>query len=215
MTIGSRIKKIRHLLKLSRAVFEPNISSSTLRHWEDGAYEPKDKSLVHLINVFKKHGAIVSTLWLKTGEGAPPTIQGVVLDTVYDETYLDKQRTINRFETSFVEKDAILFRDINSIKKLYSDCDTFLVCTGEMSPRFKIGDYVFGARIDYKKYKIIDLEPAIITLKNGKKFLCYFSYSKDVDRLSFIYEHGNVEFRKTDVLHISIVVIHRRCIHLI
>lgn len=214
MTIGNRIKKIRHLLKLPRSVFEPNISSSTLRHWEEGSYEPKDKNLIHLINVFKRHGAVVSTLWLKTAEGIPPTIQGVVLDTVYDETYLDKQKTIKQFESSFLEKDEILFRDIHRIKELYSDCDTFLVCAGEMSPRFKIGDYVFGARIDYKKYKIIDLEPAIVTLKNGKKFLCYLSYSQDVDRISFVYEHGNVEFRKSDILHISIVVIHRRCIHL-
>lgn len=66
-----------------------------------------------------------------------------------------------------------------------------------MSPQFKVGDYVFGLKIDYRKYKNMDLEPAIVTLKNGKKFLCYFSYKKENDKTSFSYQHDLIDFRKS------------------
>jgi transcriptional regulator with XRE-family HTH domain len=214
MTIGSRIKKIRIFLKLSRSAFEPNISSSTLRHWENDTYEPKDVSLLDLIETFKKHGATVSTSWIKTGKGSPPKINGISISPTFDdEIYLKNQKSGSELEKDILEKDEILFRDVNRIKGLYAHCDSLLVCTSEMSPRFKVGDYVFGAKIDYKKYKIIDLEPSIVTVKNGKTFLCYFSYNKETDKISFIYDHGTIDFRKTDVVRISIVVIHRRCIH--
>lgn len=214
--IGMRIKQIRLLLKLSRSDFEPNISSATLRHWETGSYLPKDKNFLLLVDTFKKHGAIVSTQWLKTGKGQPPKVEGISIPSdLYFNTslYVENQKETHEQERNIVEKDEILFRDINHIKKLYRDEDSMLVCTSEMSPQFKVGDYVFGIKIDYKKYKNIDLEPAIVTLKNGKKFLCYFSYNKENDKTSFIYEHGLIDFRKVDVLNIAIVVVHRRSVH--
>ncbi len=211
MTLGNRIKKIRKILKLSRSDFEPNISASTLRHWESGNYEPKDKSLLDLIEVFKKNDAIVSTLWLKTGNGQIPKINKRSIETEFNsDDFNDK----NIDEDEILEKDEILFRDVDHLKKLYNDSDKserMLIYSSEMSPHFKVGDYVFGKEINIKNYKIIDLEPAIVTLINGKKYLCYVSYNRDRDKLSFVYEHGTVTFSKGDILKISVVIIHRRC----
>lgn len=210
MSLGKRIKKIRKLLKLSRNDFEPNISSSTLRHWESGNYEPKDKSLLELIEVFKRNKAYVSTTWLKTGNAPVPKINNKIIDSEY---FTEEEN--DQDEDEILEKDESLFRDINHIKIIYNDLnnhDRMLIYSSEMSPHFKVGDYVFGTEINIKDFKIIDLEPAIVTLINGKKYLCYFSYNRDRNKLSFVYEHGNVPFTKIEISKISIVVLHRRCI---
>ena len=211
MKLSERIRKIREIANLSRSDFEPNISSSTLRHWENGTYDPKDTSLIHLVDTFKKHNISISTIWLKTGKGTPPKINGRSVE-FDDNTKITKNNVeyVNEENIAF-EKDEILFRDVSHLKKIYKDSDTLLVLTPEMSPRFRVGDYVFGVNINMKNYRLIDLEPSIITLKNGKKYLCYFSYNRDTDKASFIYERGFINFSRSLIEKISIVVIHRRC----
>jgi hypothetical protein len=79
-----------------------------------------------------------------------------------------------------------------------------------MSPKFKIGDYVFGVEINLDNYSILDMEPTIVITTKGKKYFCYCSYNAERSKISFTLDHGYVQFLKSEVSKIIIILCHRR-----
>lgn len=77
-TPGERLKYIRSLAQLTREAIKAkfNISSATLRSWEEDKVNISEEKIKACIEAYRSVGILTNLEWIKTGEGLLPTIKG-------------------------------------------------------------------------------------------------------------------------------------------
>lgn len=130
--ISIRLHAVRVLTGLSREDFseEFNISSTSLKNWENGRAFPRSESLTNLISCFKSRGIIVSHEWVLYGSNAGPN-------------YATSQQTNNLDDNS-----NLISEHIESFKKLQRSIGRSpvisIIRNNNLHPDWKIGDVIGG-----------------------------------------------------------------------
>lgn len=154
---GKRLKTLRKLADLTREDIAQHyeISSSTLRSWEDGrATGLTEQGARRIIAAFKNEGIQCSIGWLLYGKGNPPSIENAVLQTP---------------KIPLVNKKTEIMSELNYFINRHSNATYCIIQDDAMEPFFFKGDYTAGNQRYADAIEELVGQHCIVETKSGEK----------------------------------------------
>lgn len=205
-TSAERVKLLRLSCKMSRLDFArfSDISTYTLRAWEEGINSLTKKGAIRLSSAFNKMNKRCSPEWLLYGTGPEPFILG--------EAQINN---VSSLESLPQPEDVIILREIEFFTRNNPQPLVHVIEDDSMLPNYKTGDYVAGNKIFGREIaKLNRCFCIVITAKN--KILCrQLVKSKTPDRYNLVGINPTTAVAEpvqfdVDVLVAAEIVFHRR-----
>ena len=194
---GRRIRMARALTEVSRHELceKIDISASTIDTWESGRVELTEKSAIRICDALRQVGINCSSIWLLSGEGAPPRIMGELERSMifFPETSAIQEADIlatveNKKIPSFLKEE--IRKELSFFMELHKEALFYIVDKDLLNYTYREGDCVAGIKESIEKLvgKVV-----IAELQSGSNILCKLvGYSDGKSEACIIGESSNI-----------------------